>query len=414
MDRLLFAQEQKLTEAEQIKSSKIPIEMGKTGRIFVDAIPASALIRIKNIDQSFQQGIEVESGEYHLVVSLEGYETQEKWIIVGPGVEKRINFELAKLPQVVGRLFVEVFPEDAIIKILNIKPKYFQGMELDPGKYHLEVAAKGYAPQDRWIVLNSGDKTIRFELAKSPSIPQIGRLYVKTLPSNARIRFLNRDQRYQQGIELDPGKYYLEVAAKGYEPQKRSIVLNSGDNTVKFELVKIPPQIGRLYVKTFPSNARIRFLNSDQRFQQGIELDPGKYHLEVAANGYKPQDRWIALNTGDNSVEFKLVKIPLQIGRLYVKTAPANAQIRFLNYKRSFKQGMVLKPGKYHLEVAANGYVTEKRWVELGAKDYTFKFSLKPAVINPNIIKKYPIIKIPVKKYPVQEKSESPKTLKMK
>ena len=64
-------------------------------------------------------------------------------------------------------LFVEIFPEDATVKILNIKPKFFQGMELEPGSYHVEVAAEGYETERRWIDLVAGhEEPFRFELEK--------------------------------------------------------------------------------------------------------------------------------------------------------------------------------------------------------------------------------------------------------
>ncbi|MDY6839219.1 MAG: hypothetical protein SWH78_14740 [Thermodesulfobacteriota bacterium] len=42
------------------------------------------------------------------------------------------------------RLFVNTEPQNADIKILNIEPKFIQGMELKPGEYLLEVSAPGY------------------------------------------------------------------------------------------------------------------------------------------------------------------------------------------------------------------------------------------------------------------------------
>ena len=66
-----------------------------------------------------------------------------------------------------GRLFVETAPENAIIKILNINQGFRQGMELKPGKYHVQVSSEGYEPQDRWIDLGAGEeKKIKIELPK--------------------------------------------------------------------------------------------------------------------------------------------------------------------------------------------------------------------------------------------------------
>jgi len=66
-----------------------------------------------------------------------------------------------------GRIFVETVPEDAQVRILNIKPKFVQGMELEPGSYLVEVAAEGYETQGQWIDLLAGhEEPVRFELEK--------------------------------------------------------------------------------------------------------------------------------------------------------------------------------------------------------------------------------------------------------
>jgi formylglycine-generating enzyme required for sulfatase activity len=148
------------------KKEKIPIPAQK-GKIFVASAPDNATVKILNIDEPFQQGMELEPGKYHVEVSSEGYEPQDKWMKLGPGEEKRINFELAKIIQKVARLFVETVPEEATVRILNIKPKFSQGMELEPGSYHVEVAAEGYETERRWFDIAAGhEEPFRFELAK--------------------------------------------------------------------------------------------------------------------------------------------------------------------------------------------------------------------------------------------------------
>jgi len=121
--------------------------------------------------------MELEPGKYHVQVSSEVYEPQDKWIDLGPGEEKRISFELGKIAPKVARLHVETVPENSQVRILNIKPKFSQGLELEPGSYHVEVAAEGYETERRWIDLLAGHKEpFRFELAKietpEPPSPQ--------------------------------------------------------------------------------------------------------------------------------------------------------------------------------------------------------------------------------------------------
>ena len=69
------------------------------------------------------------------------------------------------------RLFVQTEPEGAKIRILNIKPKFYQGIILKPGRYHVEVSADGYEMEKVWIKVESGkDKNLKISLKKLPQL----------------------------------------------------------------------------------------------------------------------------------------------------------------------------------------------------------------------------------------------------
>jgi flagellar biosynthesis GTPase FlhF len=75
-----------------------------------------------------------------------------------------------------GKIFVEVLPDNAIVKILNTDQSFEQGMELKPGRYELEVAAKGYKTEKRQIDLVAGhEEPFRFELSKIVQISQFNK-----------------------------------------------------------------------------------------------------------------------------------------------------------------------------------------------------------------------------------------------
>jgi len=76
-------------------------------------------------------------------------------------------FMLKEAPIEIARLFVETDPEGARVRIMNIPPRFYQGMELEPGKYHVEVSVAGYDTKRQWITLGAGeDKTIPILLSK--------------------------------------------------------------------------------------------------------------------------------------------------------------------------------------------------------------------------------------------------------
>jgi len=57
----------------------------------------------------------------------------------------------------IGRLFIKTEPVDVRIRILNIVPKFYQGIKLDPRRYHIEVSAKGFETKKTWIEIGAGD-----------------------------------------------------------------------------------------------------------------------------------------------------------------------------------------------------------------------------------------------------------------
>ena len=64
-----------------------------------------------------------------------------------------------------GHLYVNTQPDNARIRILNIGPKFYQGMELNAGSYHVEVSASGYEMRKMWVSLTAGeDKTLNIHL----------------------------------------------------------------------------------------------------------------------------------------------------------------------------------------------------------------------------------------------------------
>ena len=65
-----------------------------------------------------------------------------------------------------GRLFVNTTAPDAMVRVLNIGPRFHQqGMRLEPGKYNLEISAPGYETEIIRTELSAGeDKKITVDL----------------------------------------------------------------------------------------------------------------------------------------------------------------------------------------------------------------------------------------------------------
>jgi hypothetical protein len=65
-------------------------------------------------------------------------------------------------------------------------------------------------------------------------------------------------------------------------------------------------QMSRLFVFTVPEIANIRVLNIKSEFYQGMMLKPGRYEIEVSADGYEPVIKPVNLRAGNNRFNIKL------------------------------------------------------------------------------------------------------------
>ncbi len=75
-------------------------------------------------------------------------------------------------------------------------------------------------------------------------------------------------------------------------------------------LIDTTPKKARLTINASPANAKIRILNIPQAYEAGMILDPGPYHIEVTATGFKTAREWV--NIGKN--EEKSISMTLIAG----------------------------------------------------------------------------------------------------
>ncbi len=112
--------------------------------------------------------------------------------------------------------------------------------------------------------------------------------------------------------DLAPGTRRLRITLDGYESWEQSVQVEQGRTTHQHAvLTASKSKFGRLYVDCEPSDARVRILNIAPPFRQGMELEPGRYHLEVSAEGYEEHEEWIDLDAGeDRDVAIRLLAVP--------------------------------------------------------------------------------------------------------
>lgn len=135
-------------------------------RLFVDAQPESATIRILNIKPQFRQGMELKPGRYSLHVSARGFETVSTYIDLKAGEDRteRISLSKAQDPESIinklGMQFVRIRPGSFMMgspaseagrsndetqhRVKLTRPFYIQTTEVTVRQFRQFVQATGY------------------------------------------------------------------------------------------------------------------------------------------------------------------------------------------------------------------------------------------------------------------------------
>ena len=168
-------------------------------------------------------------------------------------------------------------------------------------------------------------------------------------------------------------------------------IRNTGDQGGEFVFVasssaiveKPSPSSSKAYLSV-ESNVSAARVMVDGRYVgttnlSDIEITSGDHRIRMEKDGYEPYVRKIQFEKGRTRDLYVVLdpKAPLK-GRLYVNAQPENARVRILNIGSAFHQGMALDASRYHVEVSADGYETQKMWVSLTAgQDKTLDIHLK-------------------------------------
>ena len=147
-----------------------------TGWLTVHTTPENAVVRFINYNEPYHPDMKLEAGRYQLEVAAEGYQSRQKWVEITNGDDLIVEIALQQMQhtQRNGWLTVKTIPQNAQVRILNIRDKYRPDMKLLEGSYHLEVSAPGYAMQKKWVEIENGDDlTIEIRLKQLSPKPAV-------------------------------------------------------------------------------------------------------------------------------------------------------------------------------------------------------------------------------------------------
>ena len=355
----------------------------QTYALTVRSDPADAGIRLLNHPTPYQPGIRLAVGDYEVEVSKPGYASRKIPLRIGDR-DAVLNVALEKARYA---LTVRPEPADAKVRLLNAPVPYQPGIPLPPGHYDIEVAREGYVSHKFPVQIIDSEVSVPMVLEKmAPAPPPVRqyRLTVQVDPPQAAVRLLNAKTPYQPGVMLPPGNYTVAISQAGYEATQVAVPIFDSDVTVPVKLAKKPeppkPTTYRLTVQADPADARVRLLGSKTAYKAGISLPPGSYTLEIARMGYETKQLPVRIADSDVSVPVSLLKKPEPepptLYRLTVRADPADARVRLLGGRSSYRPGVSLPPGNYTVEVAKAGYETQRVTARIADSDVTVPVAL--------------------------------------
>jgi len=127
---------------------------------------ARVLIDGREVGTTPVSGVTLSPGSHRIRVEKKGFESYQKQIRVDPGRTFSMQVYLDEARPKNGRLYVDTDPKGAKVNIQGIG-KFYQGIELDPGRHRVEVSASGYETKELSVTVDAGeDKSLDIRLEK--------------------------------------------------------------------------------------------------------------------------------------------------------------------------------------------------------------------------------------------------------
>jgi len=170
----------KLDKGDFVFASAVMIHEPGDGRLTVGANVSGAWVKIngEEIGKTPLRDRKMKPGSYRMEVGKAGYRTERRPIEIEENRSLSVTVIMEPEKPSQARLYVDTDPADARVRILNIGPKFYQGMALDPGEYHVEVSAENHETKEERVTLAAGEeKRLDVRLPPVLSEPRPGEIW---------------------------------------------------------------------------------------------------------------------------------------------------------------------------------------------------------------------------------------------
>lgn len=317
--------------------------------LHIETVPADARVRIMDIAEIYQDGMELPPREYRVEVSATGFHTKEEVVWHGM-LATTYRIALDRIPPEEAPLFVETDPPNALVSVIgnDDSPVWDSrqmpppGLQLPPGDYQVEVEAEGFHTKEEVVRHGRSATTHRIVLDRVP--PEDALLFIETVPPSAQVSVMGGDgtalwdsmQMRRPGVQLSPGDYWVEVRAEGYDVKGRLVSHGRSPTTHRIVLDRAPPKEAPLFVETDPANALVKVVRRDgsvvwnlrQMRRPGVQLPPGVYSIDVSAQGFRGKTETVSHGASALAMRVALVAIapPPDQSSVRHETPPTNDQ----------------------------------------------------------------------------------------
>ena len=326
------------------------------------------------LKQSGEWWVYVSPGERTLQFMAEGFISFISSLGGAGSIQPLVSYELILTSK---NLNIEKIPI-SILSVPENAEKWLDGEFLGIGSsfivaigaHRLNIKKEGYYKFEREIEVNPS-KILFNDIQLSPIDP----IYIKILSDPIEAEIYINNMHYGEtnmNIYLYAGEYELKLIKSGYIDIKENIIIKEREDSVLF--YKLSKNTGKIRFNLDPSDARVYINKIDYTGMNEIELAPGKYLLEFYKSGYIKYSEFKYI-MADEIIDIP-VKLQCEIGRIQLSISPLEAKCELIQEEKIISKWSATNKihefpvGKYELVCYYNGYITEKRSINI-EKDKT-------------------------------------------
>jgi hypothetical protein len=218
-----------------------------TGALKVTVAQPGAAVSIDQASATaaeLAQPVRVEAGKHSVSAKLDGFEPFSADVVAEPGKEVAVDVRLK--PEVkTGHVVVAeqngLPGVHAFVDGKDMGPAPWEG-DLEPGQHVVELKGDKVLSGQKPVEVTAKSRT-EIKLAAVPVAPVKVHVSIATTPANATITLDGQPVPAPFGGDLDPGTHKLEIAAPGFAPQARDLVVAPGQAVSEnIALVALPSE----------------------------------------------------------------------------------------------------------------------------------------------------------------------------